>query len=102
MFTVQAPDTFKAVLTIVGHGREQKLNLTYRHFDADGYQALFKSLAAGEKTPVDALLELVAEWDADVALDAAGIRYAEQQQIGLVLAIIQGYHDSIAVARKGN
>ena len=102
MFTVKAPETFKATLTIVGHGREQKLNLTYRHKAADDYQALFEQVGKGEKTPIQAVLDIVAEWDADAELDTAGVEFADKQQIGLVLAILQGYHDSIAVARKGN
>lgn len=102
MFTVKAPETFKATLTIVGHGREQKLNLTYRHHTAEEYQALFQAVGAGEKSMVQAVLDIVTAWDADTELDTAGVELAGQQQIGLLWAILQGYQDAIAVARKGN
>lgn len=102
MFTVKAPEAFKATLTIIGHGREQKLNLTYRHFPADQYQSLFKAVGAGETTPVQAVLDIVSDWDADAALDTEGVEFAGQQQVGLLWAILQGYQDAIAVARKGN
>ena len=39
MFQVKAPESFKSTLTIVGHGREQKLNLTYRHLSVADYPA---------------------------------------------------------------
>ena len=102
MFKVKAPETFGTTLTIVGQGREQKLKLTYRHLLKDAYMALMDKLAAGEITPAQAVLELVAEWDADVDLDTDGVETALQHQIGLDTAIIHGYAQAIQVARKGN
>ena len=60
------------------------------------------TLAAGEITPAQAVLELVVEWDADVDLDTDGVETALQHQIGLDTAIIHGYAQAIQVARKGN
>ncbi|HCT24621.1 hypothetical protein ABH900_003278 [Stenotrophomonas sp. AN71] len=102
MFQVKAPETFKSTLTIAGHGREQKLNLTYRHLQQAAYADLLQRLAAGEVTPAQAILDVVAEWDADVALDTAGVELALQQQIGLDGAIVGGYVQALQVARKGN
>ncbi|MFZ6696825.1 phage tail assembly chaperone [Stenotrophomonas acidaminiphila] len=102
MFKVKAPETFGTTLTIVGQGREQKLKLTYRHLLKDAYKALMDKLGAGEITPAQAVLELVAEWDADVDLDTDGVETALQHQIGLDTAIIHGYAQAIQVARKGN
>lgn len=102
MFKVKAPETFKASLTIVGHGREQKLNLSYRHMTQEAYTALLQRLAAQETTPTQAILDMVADWDADLALDTAGVDEALQQQIGLDAVIITGYAQAIQVARKGN
>ena len=102
MFKVKAPETFDATLTITGQGREQKLKLTYRHLLKDAYKALVDKLSAGELTPAQVILDMVSEWDADVALDTEGVELALQHQIGLDTAIIHGYAQAIQVARKGN
>ncbi len=41
----QGAESFKSTLTIVGHGREQKLNLTYRHLSVADYASLLERLA---------------------------------------------------------
>lgn len=102
MFKVKAPEAIKASLTIVGHGREQKLNLTYRHMTQEAYSAVLGRLAGQEITSTQAILDMVIEWDADVDLDTAGVDEALQQQIGLDAVIITGYAQAIQVARKGN
>ncbi|WP_313401505.1 phage tail assembly chaperone [Stenotrophomonas sp.] len=102
MFKVKAPEVFDATLTIVGQGREQKLKLKYRHLLKDAYKALVDKLAGGELAPAQVILDMVAEWDADVDLDTEGVELALQNQIGLDTAIIHGYAQAIQVARKGN
>jgi len=102
MFKVKAPETFDATLTIVGQGREQKLKVKYRHLLKDAYKELMDKLAAGEVSAAQVVLDLVAEWDADVDLDTDGVEMALQHQIGLDTAIIHGYAQAIQVARKGN
>ncbi|WP_313319962.1 phage tail assembly chaperone [Stenotrophomonas sp.] len=102
MFKVKAPEMFDAILTIVGQGREQKLKLKYRHLLKDAYKELVDKLAGGELTPAQVILDMVAEWDADMDLDIEGVELALQNQIGLDTAIIYGYVQAIQVARKGN
>jgi len=102
MFKVKAPESFDATLRIVGQGRDQKLKLKYRHLLKDDYKALIDKLGAGEATPAQVVLEMVVEWDADVALDTDGVELALQHQIGLDTAIIHGYSEAIQVARRGN
>jgi hypothetical protein len=99
MFQVKAPESFKSTLTIVGHGREQKLNLTYRHLSAADYASLLERLGDDTLSVAQAILDIVVDWD-DVALDTAGVELALQQQAGLDGAIIGGYTQALQVARK--
>ncbi|MDF4005321.1 phage tail assembly chaperone [Luteibacter sp. PPL552] len=102
MFTIKAPATIPATLTIEGQGREQKLNLVYRSMPRTDYQAKIEQLQKGETSVDKVLLELVESWEADVPFDAAGIALAQQEQPGLVLAILFGYSEANSVGRKGN
>lgn len=102
MFTIEANPTFKASLVLVGQGREQTLNVTYRHKDTDEFRALMDAVAKEEKTVAAALLELVESWDADAELNADTIAKLQKAQPGVDWAIVEGYSRSVVVARKGN
>lgn len=102
MFKIAANPTFDASLTIVGQGREQKLNVTYRHKPRADYLALLKSVSKGDKSVADAILEVVEKWDADADLSAKSIAMLQEQQPGADWAILSGYGEALAVARKGN
>jgi hypothetical protein len=101
-FKVKANPTFDATLTIIGQGREQKLNLTYRHKSRTGYGELLEKLLQGGLTDSELALELVEKWDADVDLDKAGLELLEDQQPGATRAIIEGYSAGMQVARRKN
>lgn len=102
MFKIAAEPTFDAGLTIVGQGREQKLNVTYRHKPRADYLALLEAVSKGDKTVSAAILEVVAKWDADAELSAKSIELLQDQQPGADWAILSGYGEALAVARKGN
>lgn len=102
MFRIEPDPTFKASLVLTGQGREQTLNVTFRHKPRKEYLALLDDVRKGKKTTADALLELVAEWDADGELDAKTIERLQEAQPGVDWAIVSGYSDALTVARKGN
>ncbi len=102
MFTVKAPETIPATLTITGQGREQKLELVYRAKSRDEYQAMVAQLQKGEISMTQAILALVESWNADVDLDEKGIALVQQEQPGLDIAILLAYGDAHTVGRKGN
>lgn len=102
MFDVKPPETFKAVLTLVGQGREQKLPVVFRHKDREGYADLLKKWADGKIKPVDAVLELVASWEANADLSATTLTKLDKDQPGTLWAIVTGYGQALGVARKGN
>mgnify|MGYP002507245437 CR=1 FL=1 len=102
MFKINANPTFEATLTIVGQGREQKLNLSLRHKTKSQYAELFKGLQEGNSTPVDVILELVEKWDADTEFSRTSLEQLQEQQPGADWAIITGYGEALVVARKGN
>lgn len=102
MFTIEPNPTFKASLVIVGQGREQTLNVVYRHKPRSEYITLLEKVRAGDVPVADALLQLVESWDADAPLDADTITQLQESQPGIDWAIVSGYTDALTVARKGN
>lgn len=102
MFAIEPNPTFKASLTLVGQGREQVLNVVYRHKPRSEYIQLLESVRSGETSATDALLALVESWDADAPLDADTIAKLQETQPGVDWAIVSGYTEALTVARKGN
>ena len=102
MFQIKAEPTFDASLTIVGQGREQKLNVTFKHKTRAYYLAMLEKVSKGELKPTDALLSIIDKWDADAELSAKSLVLLQEQQPGADWAILSGYGDALAVARKGN
>jgi hypothetical protein len=102
MFILNPTPTFKATLTIVGQGREQKLNCTFRHKSRSEYKQLLEDIGSEKLSVSEALLALIEEWDADGELSAASIDKLQDAQPGIDWAIITGYGEALTVARKGN
>ncbi|HET7592923.1 MAG TPA: phage tail assembly chaperone [Rhodanobacteraceae bacterium] len=102
MFSIEPNPTFKASLVIVGQGREQTLNVVYRHKPRSEYIALLEKVRSGDVPVADALLQLVESWDADAPLEAGTIEKLQEAQPGVDWAIVSGYTEALTVARKGN
>lgn len=105
MFKIKADPTFDASLTIVGQGREQVLNVTFRHKTHTEYSDLLLKLADPKKNKMDtadAILQLVEKWDADADLTRENIVALREEQPGADWAIITGFGEALTVARKGN
>jgi len=102
MFSIEPNPMFKASLVIVGQGREQTLNVVYRHKPRSEYIALLEKVRAGDVSVTDALLQLLESWDADGPLDADTIAKLQEAQPGVDWAIVSGYSEALTVARKGN
>lgn len=102
MFKIQSDPTFDAKLTITGQGREQVLNVTFRHKTRTEYMALLQSIADAKMDTADAVVSLVEKWDADAPLGVESVRALQDQQPGAEWAILTGYGEALAVARKGN
>ena len=102
MFKIKADPTFDACLTIVGQGREQKLNVTFRHKTRTEYSDMLELMAGGKLDVTDALLELLDKWDADAELSRESIVALQENQPGVDWAIITAYGEALKVARKGN
>lgn len=99
-FTIKAEPTIDACLTIVGQGREQQLNVTYRHKTGKEYAALMKRLADGKIKISDLLLELLDKWDADMPVSKEAIELLCEHQPGADLAIASAYNEALKVERK--
>ena len=102
MFHIKAEPTFDACLTIVGQGREQKLNVTFRHKTRTEYSDMLEEMAEGKMEVADALLALLDKWDADADLNRENIVALQEHQPGVDWAIITAYGEALKVARKGN
>lgn len=102
MFKIKAPETIPATVNITGQGREQTLKLVFNHMERTAYQQLLDDVAAGKVKTEDALLKMVHSWEADMELSADTIRFLDEQQPGVALAIVVSYGEALAVARKGN
>ncbi len=102
MFKLKPDPTFEASLTIVGQGREQKLEVTFNHMSRTDYAAMLEKMAKGEIDSADAILKVIAKWNADADLTRENVQALCDQQPGADWAIITGYGDALTVARKGN
>lgn len=101
-FNTKAAPTFQGSITIIGQGREQKLEGTMKHMSSDAYGQLFAGLANGTIKPEQAILDIFEQWNADRPLTPDGVREVLQDMPGFDWAVVTGYGDALTVARKGN
>ncbi len=99
-FQIIANPTIPATITIVGQGREQKLNVVFRHKTSSEYEALMKQLHDGEITIADLLLALLDAWEADQPVSKEAIELLREHQPGADLAIASAYNEALNVERK--
>lgn len=102
MFTILPNPLIPATLTIVGQGREQSLKLVYRHTPVDTYLGMMTAIGEDTLKPEAAALQLVESWEADAELGEATMQQLQNDQPGVVWAIITGYGQALKVERKGN
>lgn len=105
MFKIVPAPTFEAAVTIVSHGEEQKLNLTFRAKTAKEYQALLKSISEAKDVAAvmaDVFLALVEKWDADAELGAASVQALNDHRPGALYRVIESYGENMIAARQGN
>jgi hypothetical protein len=107
MFKVVPNPTFEASVTLISHGEEQKLNVTFRAKPVKEYQALLDTIKAAKPKDVrDAItnvfLELTERWDADMELGKDAVDALHEHRPGAVFGLIDAYGEKMIVARKGN
>lgn len=96
--------TIPATLTVNGQGGSVTFNITYHNRKQS--EVAEKTLAAtknNEEGGITALLLfLVESWECDYALTNEGVREMEDDWPGLILAIVQGFHDARQMTRAKN
>jgi hypothetical protein len=102
MFKIQANPTIDAKLTLIGQGREQVLELTFKHSTRSDYLQLLSDVREEKRKPEDALASLIEKWNADMAVSADAMKALDEHQPGALMAILNAYGDALVVARKGN
>jgi len=102
MFKIKANPTIPARITIVGQGREQQLNVVFRHKTQDERDALAQQVADGKVDTAGLLVDLIESWDADMEVSAGAIAALQQHQPGAAEAILSAYGQAIRVERAKN
>lgn len=102
MFKIEADPTFEASITIIGQGREQTLNVTFKHKTRVEYMKWAEGLKSDEGSISKSILQIMEKWDANAPLTSAGIKKLQDHQPGADLAIIQAYGQALLVERKKN
>jgi len=101
MLKRKRPATLPATLTITGQGETEKFTITYNNLPTSAYdQLVAESREKGGISHV--VLGIVKEWDTEFELTTEGVNEAEDLNPGLVIAVIQGYHDARKVQRAKN
>ena len=101
-FKIKAPELIPAELGFKGQGREQVLKLKYRFMERTKYVEMLDKIAKEEISNEDAVLQLVESWEADMELSAEAVKLLDEHQPGVLLNIVFGYGNALAVARQGN
>ncbi|HKN46064.1 MAG TPA: phage tail assembly chaperone [Propionibacteriaceae bacterium] len=100
MFKIIPDPTFDATLTLIGQGKEQKLNVTFRHKTKSEYQAMFE--AKDDDELAANVVSIIEKWDADAPVSVESVKSLLEHQLGAGWAILHGYGEALMVARKGN
>lgn len=89
-----------STLTIKSQGDTLKVNVTYHNRKTSELEAMFKQ----ENRPIgEVILFIVKDWDIeDYPLTAEGLTELEDDRPGLIMAIIQGWHQARAAAKEKN
>lgn len=95
--TKKRPASIPTALRVRSQGELVKFDVTYHNRNADEFEA---QLSKGSMT--DLVLFVVESWDSEYALDTAGVEEMERDRPGLILAIIQGYHQARRAALEKN
>jgi hypothetical protein len=102
MFKIKADPSIDAKLILVGQGREQTLEVTFKHSTRSDYLKLLEEVSQSKCKPEDALAGLIEKWNADMAVSPEAMKALDEHQPGALMAILHAYGDALVVARKGN
>ena len=103
MFKIEQNPTIEASVTIIGQGREQTLNVTFRAKTRSEYTALLEGVDYSKsESAVDVVVALIEKWDADKPVSKEAVQMLADHQPGAEWAILTAYTEALAVAKKGN
>lgn len=92
-----APKTIEHIIKFSGTGQRLTFKVKFNNLAGKQYQELVSSgISLG-----NLLVELVAEWDAEVPLSAQGFADLEDVWPGVCEGFIQAYHEARRVAIAG-
>lgn len=97
MLTRKKPETLASILNIKGLGEEFDIAVVYNNHSTKDVEDW---VTANPDKPLP--LFLLKHWDSEYPLTEEGIKEAEADRPGLVLAIAQGFYQARVVAIKGN
>lgn len=94
----EAPKTIKAKLTIKGQGREDTLEVVYFNRKESEIDAKI-----AEKVTFAGLIPFIVEsWDTDFPVTEQGALEFEDEYVGIVAAVVQGFYRARRKELQGN
>lgn len=107
MLTRSRPANIKTDLTIKGqNGDNVTFGVTYRNLTGKEFdEAVNIDGKDKERQTYDfanAVLAIVESWDAEYELTREGVTEAESDRAGILIAVIQGFHNARRVELVGN
>lgn len=98
MLTKKGPDTIPAKLTIKNQGEKITFTVTYHNRTSDEVAEVLKDA----DNIADAILFVIADWEADFPLDRENLIELEKNRPGMAMALIDGFHQARRVEAVKN
>lgn len=101
--TLKRPDTLPAKLTLTGQGTSVTFDITYHNRTQSEFEAKHgENTEDPRKAVVNAVLYIVKEWELDIPLTVDGLTQMEDEWPGMILGVIQGFHQARQVTKEKN
>lgn len=91
-----------STLAIVGQGETINFDLTYRNVTQEEINAAMNEGSDPGDGVAKTVLLMVESWDSEYELTREGVEEMEKDRPGMIVAIIQGWHQSRQVAKAKN
>lgn len=91
-----------ANLTLVGQGDSVSFNVTYNNIKQSEVDAAIQQIKDSDNGAADLVLRMVKEWETEFPLTVQGIREAEDEYPGFIMAVVEGFHEARRVAKRKN
>lgn len=102
MLTRKKPEVLLAALTLKGQGETVKFNITFHNRKQSELNATLTAAATRQEGVTETILFIVKDWDAEYPLTSEGIKEAEDDRPGIIMAVIECFHATRQVEKEKN